>query len=140
MNATFKKDPKLQQILTSPTLTADDKKQIVAELQKGISVQDKTNTVSGFLNTLAENNRLSVLEGVTEKFAQLMSASRGEVELNITSAAPLDAKVIKQLESAVTKSQYVGASKKVKVVTKVSEDAQDMGCGIAKRTRTNAHL
>lgn len=120
LSATFKKEPKLQQILASPTLTVDDKKQIVAELQKGISVQDKTNTVSGFLNTLAENNRLSVLEGVTEKFAQLMSASRGEVELNITSAAPLDNKVIKQLEAAVSKSQYVGANKKVKVVAKVS--------------------
>jgi F-type H+-transporting ATPase subunit O len=121
LNATFKKDPKLQHILTSPTLTVQDKKQIVAELEKGINVQDKTNTVSGFLNTLAENNRLSVLEGVTEKFAQLMSASRGEVELNITSAAPLDGKTIKQLEAAVLKSQYVGASKKVKVVTKVSK-------------------
>ncbi|EMF17679.1 putative oligomycin sensitivity conferring protein [Sphaerulina musiva SO2202] len=122
LSATFKKEPKLQQILASPTLTVDDKKQIIAELQKGISVQDKTNTVSGFLNTLAENNRLSVLEGVTEKFAQLMSASRGEVELNITSAAPLDNKVIKQLEAAVSKSQYVGANKKVKVVAKVNPD------------------
>ncbi|KAI5369570.1 Putative ATPase, OSCP/delta subunit, F1F0 ATP synthase OSCP/delta subunit domain superfamily [Septoria linicola] len=122
LNATFKKDPKLQAVLTSPTLTVEDKKQIVAELQKSVSVQDKTNTVAGFLNTLAENNRLSVLEGVTEKFAQLMSAARGEVELTITSAAPLDNKVIKQLESAVSKSQYVGTSKKVKVVSKVNPD------------------
>ncbi|GIZ39812.1 hypothetical protein CKM354_000318100 [Cercospora kikuchii] len=122
LNATFKKDSKLQALVTSPTLTVEDKKQIVAELQKTISVQDKTNTVSGFLNTLAENNRLSVLEGVTEKFAQLMSAARGEVELTITSAAPLDNKTVKQLEAAVSKSQYVGASKKVKVVTKVNPE------------------
>ncbi|KAM3419427.1 hypothetical protein BST61_g5354 [Cercospora zeina] len=122
LNATFKKDPKLQALVTSPTLTVEDKKQIVAELQKTISIQDKTNTVSGFLNTLAENNRLSVLQGVTEKFAQLMSAARGEVELTITSAAPLDNKTVKQLETAVGKSQYVGASKKVKVVTKVNPE------------------
>jgi F-type H+-transporting ATPase subunit O len=91
----------------------------VAEIQKSTGVQDKSNTVQNFLATLAENNRLSVLEGVTTKFAELISASRGEVELIITSAAPLEAKVIKQLENAVGKSQYVGQGKKLKVVSKV---------------------
>lgn len=118
--AGFKRDPKLQTILSAPTLTAEDKKQIVAEIQKSTGVQDKTNTIQGFLDTLAENNRLNVLEGVSEKFAQLVSAARGEVELTITSAQPLDNKVVKQLEAAVSKSQYVGQGKKLKVVPKVS--------------------
>lgn len=89
------------------------------ELQKTTGVQDKTNTITNFLNTLAENNRLSVLEGVCEKFAQLISASKGEVELTITSAAPLDSKIVKQLEAAISKSQYVGQGKKLKVTPKV---------------------
>jgi len=38
------------------------------------------------LAALAENNRLGLLQGVTEKFATLISASRGELELTITSA------------------------------------------------------
>lgn len=97
----------------------DDKKQIVAEIQKSTGVQDKSNTFKGFLDTLAENNRLSVLEGVADQFGLLMSAARGEVEVTITSAAPLDNKVVKQLETAVSKSQYVGQGKKLKVVPKV---------------------
>jgi hypothetical protein len=48
-----------------------------------------------------------------------MSAARGEVEMTITSASPLDAKVVKQLENAVSKSQFVGQGKKLKVVPKV---------------------
>jgi F-type H+-transporting ATPase subunit O len=56
------KDPKLAEILSAPTLTAEDKSQIVAELQKHTGVQDKT--VKNFLETLAENNRLGLLEGV----------------------------------------------------------------------------
>ena len=64
---------------------------------------------------------MSVLEGVCEKFGTLMSASRGEVEMVITSAAPLDPKTVRQLESAVSKSQYVGQGKKLKVVPKVRE-------------------
>jgi F-type H+-transporting ATPase subunit O len=43
--------------------------------------------VKNFLETLAANNRLGALEGVVEKFAQLISAQRGEVELVVTSAA-----------------------------------------------------
>lgn len=76
-------------------------------------------TVKNFLETLAENNRLNQLEGAADKFGELMSASRGEVELKVTSAQPLDQKVLKQLEGAVGKSRFVGQGKKLKVVTKV---------------------
>lgn len=121
LSQTFKKDQRLQSILTAPTLSGDDKKQIVAEIQKSINVQDKTNTIENFLATLAENNRLSVLEGVAEKFGQLMGAARGEVELTITSASPLDNKTVKQLETAISKSKYAGQGSKLKVVSKVCE-------------------
>ena len=49
--------------------------------------QDKGDTVKNFLKTLADNNRLSILQGVCEKFTVLMGAARGEVELTITSAS-----------------------------------------------------
>lgn len=64
-----------------------DKQGIVNEIASKMGVTDKADTVKNFLNTLAENNRLSVLEGVCEKFGTLMSAYKGEVELTITSAA-----------------------------------------------------
>ena len=76
--------------------------------------------MQNFLQTLSSNNRMGVLPGVAEKFAQLISAARGEVEMTVTSAAPLDTKVVRQLESAVSKSRFVGGGKKLKVVTKVS--------------------
>lgn len=70
----------------APSLTPADKQAIVKELEKHISA-DKEGIVKNFLSTLAENNRLGVLEGVVEKFAVLMGAHRGEVELVVTSAA-----------------------------------------------------
>lgn len=75
--------------------------------------------MKSFLETLAQNNRLGVLAGVCEKFTELMGAHRGEVEMTVTSAAALDSKVLKQLETVVGKSQYVGQGKKLKVVSKV---------------------
>jgi len=118
----FKKDAKLKDVLMAPTLSAEDKRQIIAELQKHTGSADKGDVVKNFLKTLADNNRLGVLESVSEKFGVLMSAARGEVELVVTSAAPLDNRTLSRLESAVAKSQYVGQGKRLKVVPKVNPD------------------
>lgn len=83
----YAKDAKLSNIMQAPTLTVEDKSAIIAELQKYTGGQDKADTVKNFLNTLAENNRLALLEGVCTKFGELMSAARGEIELTVTSAA-----------------------------------------------------
>lgn len=71
-------------ILGAPTLTSADKSQIVAELEKQAGAGGET--VKNLLRTLAENNRLSLLSGVCNKFGELISASRGEVEMTVTSA------------------------------------------------------
>ena len=86
LSEVFKKDARLNSILAAPTLAPDDKSQIIQELQKHMGGLDKGDTVKNFLQTLADNNRLSILEGVCEKFTTLMVAARGEIDLIITSA------------------------------------------------------
>jgi F-type H+-transporting ATPase subunit O len=93
LSGLFKKDPKLVEVLSAPTLSVSDKQQIVQELQKNLGSQDKEGIVKNFLATLAENNRLGVLSGVVEKFGVLMGAQRGEVELTVTSAAVRSARI-----------------------------------------------
>ncbi|EAS34192.1 ATP synthase F1, delta subunit [Coccidioides immitis RS] len=117
----FKKDAKLTSILNAPTLSQADKAQIIAELQKVAGGAGKGDILKNFLNTLAENNRLGLLQGVCEKFATLMGAYRGEIELIITSAQKLDQKTLQRLENAVAKSEY-SQGKKLKVVTKINSD------------------
>ncbi|MCJ1338567.1 ATP synthase F0 subcomplex subunit OSCP atp5 [Bachmanniomyces sp. S44760] len=117
----FKKDAKLPIILTAPTLSPGDKSQIIQELQRHMGGIDKGDTVKNFLKTLAENNRLVILKGVCEKFATLMGAARGEIDLTVTSAQKLDGKTLQRLESAVSKSEY-SQGKKLKVISKVNPD------------------
>ncbi|KAF3402336.1 hypothetical protein DPV78_004589 [Talaromyces pinophilus] len=118
----FKKDPKLTTILNAPTLTVSDKQQIIKELQAVAGAgADKNEILKNFLATLAENNRLGLLEGVIEKFETLISAHKGEIELSITSAQELDTKAIQRIEKAVSKSEF-SQGKKLKVVTKVNPD------------------
>ncbi|KAF5860636.1 ATP synthase F0 subcomplex subunit OSCP atp5, partial [Aspergillus alliaceus] len=119
LGETLKADRKLTSLISAPTLTSSDKSQIVQELHK--LTGDKGDVVKNFLQTLAENNRLGLLEGVCEKFATLMGAHRGEIELNITSAQDLDKKSITRIEKAVSQSQ-LSQGKKLKVVTKVDPD------------------
>ncbi|KAJ0422806.1 ATP synthase delta subunit-domain-containing protein [Aspergillus carlsbadensis] len=120
LGATLKADPKLTGIISTPTLTVADKKVIVTELQK-VAGADKGDILKNFLATLAENNRLGLLGGVCDKFAALMSAHRGEIELIITSAQELDNKTLNRLEKAVSKSEF-SQGKKLKVVPKVNPD------------------
>ncbi|EXJ77916.1 ATP synthase F1, delta subunit [Capronia epimyces CBS 606.96] len=117
----LKSDPKLQVILTAPTLSDSDKSQIVAELEKHTGGADKSGTVKNFLSTLAEHNRLGLLEGACEKFGTLIGASRGELEVVVTSAQKLDEKLLKRLETAISKSEY-SQGKKLKLTSKVSPD------------------
>ena len=83
----LKRDTKLPAILHAPTLSAQDKSQIIGELQKHTGGADKADTVKNFLQTLANNNRLGLLEGVCDKFAQLMSAHKGEIEVTVVTAS-----------------------------------------------------
>jgi F-type H+-transporting ATPase subunit O len=83
----MKNEPRLQTLIAAPTLQQADKSAIVAELEKHTGGADKSGIVKNFLATLAENNRLGLLTGVCGKFAELISASKGEIELRITSAA-----------------------------------------------------
>ncbi|KAL8672768.1 MAG: hypothetical protein Q9168_002794 [Polycauliona sp. 1 TL-2023] len=117
----FKKDEKLPLILNAPTLSPSDKSQIVQELQRHMGAQDKADTVKNFLKTLADNNRLGILQGVCDKFTTLMGAARGEMDLTVTSAAKLDSKVLQRLEAAVAKSEY-SQGKKLKVISKINPD------------------
>ena len=54
---------------------------------------DKGETVKNFLKTLAENNRLGILEGICEKFGVLMGAAKGELELVVQSASVSDSQL-----------------------------------------------
>jgi len=120
LSSVFLKDTKLTKVLSTPRLTAEDKSAIVAELSKhtGTNVV----TVKNLLQTLAENNRLGHLQGVCEKFGELMSAKRGEIEMTVTSAERLDNKTLSRLETAVSKSSYVGQGKTLKVTNKIDPE------------------
>jgi F-type H+-transporting ATPase subunit O len=64
-----------------------------------------------------------------------MSAQRGEVEITITSAERLDNKTLSRLETAVSKSSYVGQGKKLRVTNKVHSTCRQSAFVLAPAER-----
>ncbi|KAK9381898.1 Mob1/phocein [Kockiozyma suomiensis] len=119
INATLSKEKAFAGILANPALSAADKATVVEALSKSVK---SAPAVTNLLSVLADNNRLGLLPSIITNFGTLMSAYKGEVEATVTSATPLDSKLLSRIESAIAKSEYVGAGKKLKISNKVNPE------------------
>ncbi|KAG5439615.1 hypothetical protein PCANB_002192 [Pneumocystis canis] len=113
----IKKDPKLSMILENSSLTSKDRS-IIAEVFAKSLGNDKL--IFNFLKILAEKNRLKLIDSISKKFSYLINTEKGEIEVIITSAYPLDSQSLNRLESSIAKSKYIGSGKKLKIITKVN--------------------
>lgn len=106
------KDTKVNSFLNNPALSKDERKIVISTISKSLSL-DKT--TSNFLNVLSENSRLGNLSSIFAKFTQLSDASKNLVTATITSAQPLDSKILKRLQTSIQKSSFVGDSKSLTI-------------------------
>ncbi|PWN54169.1 putative ATP5-F1F0-ATPase complex, OSCP subunit [Violaceomyces palustris] len=117
---------KLQSFISNPTLSAAEKtKGLEQLLSTGKSGKPDTITHNLF-QVLAENGRLQDTEKVIEGFLELMSAYRGEVEVTVTSATPLEKSIVSRIETALKASQIAqsGNGKTLKIIQKVNPSIQ----------------
>lgn len=75
--------------------------------------------LSNLLSVLSENGRLSQADRVFADFNTLMAAYRGELEVVVTSAEPLDSKTMNRLEKAL-KGSALADGKTLKFTNKVN--------------------
>ncbi|KAI5953175.1 ATP5 [Candida jiufengensis] len=117
----IKGDPKLEEALTDPSLTRDDRVSIIKQVNKNLELD---NTTANFLLVLAENNRLGNFPSIFKKFGMLNDAHNGIIEAKVTSAKPLESKVLKRLQNSIGKSTFVGEGKTLKLTNDVNPDIQ----------------
>ncbi|CCH60138.1 hypothetical protein TBLA_0C03350 [Henningerozyma blattae CBS 6284] len=113
-------DKKVQDILNTPALSAEDRTDIVNVLVKSSSPVDKT--VSNMLSILAENNRLSILPKISNQFSILADAYNGIVKGTVTSSVKLDSKIFKRLEKSIASSELVGQGKTLRLENVIKPD------------------
>ncbi|TXT15837.1 hypothetical protein VHUM_00340 [Vanrija humicola] len=111
----IKEDKKVQALIDNPTLSAAER----AEALKGVVPSGSSPYLLNLLSVLSENGRLASADKVFADFNTLIAAYRGEVEIIITSAEPLDSKSLTRLEKAI-KNTSVAEGKTLKFVNKVN--------------------
>jgi len=98
IHSLLKKKGKVTDYLISPLSKRSEKKEL---LTSAIAKTKASKLTGNFLGLLAENGRLNKLDGITNAFATLMSAHRGEVMCHVTTAKALDGPLKQELEAAL---------------------------------------
>jgi len=99
------------QFLENPLISRNAKTKAVESFDK------VSPTTRNLLVTMAGNARLNELPKVASTFEQLMKAKRGEVDAKIISAEPLDAKMLKTVQTAMQSQVPKGKTVLIEAVT-----------------------
>jgi len=112
ISALIKKKGKFADFLLNPSLKRAEKKNLMST---GLGGSKASKLTINLLSLLAENGRLNKLDGITNSFATIMSAHRGEVQCEVITAKPLDKALQDQLEGALKSFTKSGQTIKIKV-------------------------
>jgi F-type H+-transporting ATPase subunit delta len=88
----------LRRLCTSPLFGRDRQAKAIAAVLAKAQVSD---LVQRFAGVVARNNRLAVLGSVADAFLRLLAERRGEVPVEIRSAAALDAQQMQSLTASL---------------------------------------
>ncbi|XP_013100472.1 ATP synthase subunit O, mitochondrial [Stomoxys calcitrans] len=112
--ATLKQDKKLRESVVSPIV---NKKVMGTALKESASKLRWSQATGNLLDLMANNGRLSALDGVINAFSVIMAAHRGEVVCEVVSAKPLDSAQSKQLEGAL--KSFLKSNQSLKITSRV---------------------
>lgn len=112
VQAAIKTNAKLREAIVSPIINAAVLERTLKEVGTAAKLSPAT---TNLLVLLAENRRLKKIDGVINAFRQIMSAHRGEVVCEVTTARPLDGAQRKQLEEVLRVSYPHVMSNRVKL-------------------------
>jgi len=94
----LKKKGKFLDFLLNPSVSRTQKKTLLAD---ALGKTKASKLTSNLLSLLAENGRLNKLDGIAANYSSIMSAHRGELECEVTTAKPLDGPLKQELETAL---------------------------------------
>ncbi|WVQ65793.1 ATP synthase F1, delta subunit [Kwoniella sp. B9012] len=111
----IKEDAKVSAFIQNPTLSASERTKALSSVVPSGSSPILLN----LLTVLSENGRLSSAPKVFADFGSLISAYRGELEVVVTSAEPLDNKALNRIDKALQGTE-IAKGKTLKVVNRVN--------------------
>lgn len=122
LSKSIAESPELNAFISNPTLSAKERVTGLATLYakaEGPKKESVSDVTKNLFTVLSENGRLGETQGVIEGFNNLVANYKGELEVIVTSAAPLARDAAVKLESVLKQSQAAQHAKSLKVVNKV---------------------
>lgn len=122
ISKSFAESPELNAFISNPTLSAKERATGLASLYakaEGPKKEPVSDVTKNLFAVLSENGRLNETQSIIEGFNELVAKYKGELEVIVTSAAPLPKDAAARLESVLKQSQAAQHAKSLKVVNKV---------------------
>ncbi|WP_271855361.1 ATP synthase F1 subunit delta [Patiriisocius marinus] len=113
VEATLAGSKELRNVLQSPVIKGEDKKQALLKIFEGNSEVTK-----GLIQILTSNKRINLLGGVASSFVNLYNDSKGVKTAHVTTAVPLSAELENQV---LAKVKEMTGSENVTIINKIDE-------------------
>lgn len=98
ISATIADSPELREMLASPVLKGEVKKNALSAIFEGLN-----GVTEGLISVLVDNRRISILNDIAGKFIMLNEARKGQGVAYVTTAVPLNADLEKKILGQVIK-------------------------------------
>ena len=121
IQAAVKAKPELSAFIHNPTLSTKDRAAGLPKIYAAAGKEPVSDITKNLFVVLSENGRLVETEGVIEGFNELVAKYRGELEVIVTSAEPLQRDILANLEKTLKQSEAGKAAKTLKLTNKVRE-------------------
>lgn len=121
----IKSSPEIANFISNPTLSSADRQKgiqnLISKVEGTGAKKDAASEVTkNLLALLSDNGRLQETDGVIEGFNELFAEHKGELNVTVTSAAPLPKDLLTRLEATLKQSQTAQKAKVVKISNKVT--------------------
>ena len=100
LNKLLNESPNFKEMISSPTITKEDKKNVI------FAIADKNNfsqVLKKFLGFIAIKNRLFFLGQIIESFLNLVSKNKGQLKAKLISSKKLSAEEQKKIQAELSK-------------------------------------
>ncbi|EJF60799.1 hypothetical protein DICSQDRAFT_181063 [Dichomitus squalens LYAD-421 SS1] len=120
IQSAVKSNAELSSFIHNPTLSTKDRSAGLPALYAAAGKEGVSDITKNLFIVLSENGRLVETEGVIEGFNELVANYRGELNVTITSAAPLPKDIQTRLETLLKQSQAAQQAKSLKITNKIN--------------------
>merc|ERR1711921_35715 len=114
LSGLLKTDAQLKEFLLNPLLSKELKKEA---MESDLAKKNASPLTVNLFGALADNGRLTSVEGIISAFGTIMAAVRGEVICEVTTAKALDAAMRKELDGAL--AAFLKEGESIQLTTKV---------------------